>query len=278
MQVNWRSHEARLRDPWTALDPYYNLRLGAWLLATLARESRDLAEAIGRYHAPGDPARAARYRERVVRWLRRLTASGAASAAGSARERMTVMTSRASRGAAGAACPGVELRLPEPRARGARARLDGVCAKRAAHGGLRLGRHRAHRPLSPRARQRAPRPGAGLAPARSRVARSAAAHPHARTLTGAGRLARGQSPSPRAAPVSRGRGRALARMARAEREHLAALGAVGLAVEVADLAGWRRLTEAAQGLVLLPVSGTALAQRLALGHYPVLVTRSRIEQ
>ena len=63
-----------------------------------------------------------------------------------------------------------------------------------------------------------------------------------------------------------------------EREHLAALGAVGLAVEVADLAGWRRLTEAAQGLVLLPVSGTALAQRLALGHYPVLVTRSRIEQ
>jgi integrating conjugative element protein (TIGR03765 family) len=63
-----------------------------------------------------------------------------------------------------------------------------------------------------------------------------------------------------------------------ERAHLAALGAVGLAVEVADLAGWRRLTEAAQGLVLLPVSGTALAQRLALGHYPVLVTRSQIEQ
>jgi integrating conjugative element protein (TIGR03765 family) len=63
-----------------------------------------------------------------------------------------------------------------------------------------------------------------------------------------------------------------------ERERLAALGAVGLAIEVADLAEWRRLTEAAQGLVLLPVSGTALAQRLALSHYPVLITRSRIEQ
>jgi len=63
-----------------------------------------------------------------------------------------------------------------------------------------------------------------------------------------------------------------------KREHLAALGAVGLAVEVADLMEWRRLTEAAQGLVLLPVSGTALAQRLALSHYPVLITRSRIEQ
>ena len=79
MQVNWRYHEARLRDPWTALDPYYNLRLGAWLLATLARERGDLNEAIGRYHAPGDPARAARYREHVMR-RRRLTASVAQTA------------------------------------------------------------------------------------------------------------------------------------------------------------------------------------------------------
>jgi soluble lytic murein transglycosylase-like protein len=80
MQVNWQSHEARLHDPWTALDPYYNLRLGAWLLATEARARGDLHDAIGRYHAPRDPARAARYRERVVRWLRRLTASGAQAA------------------------------------------------------------------------------------------------------------------------------------------------------------------------------------------------------
>ena len=80
MQVNWQSHEARLRDPWTALDPYYNLRLGAWLLATEARARGDLHAAIGRYHAPRDPARAARYRERVVRWLRRLTASGVQAA------------------------------------------------------------------------------------------------------------------------------------------------------------------------------------------------------
>jgi integrating conjugative element protein (TIGR03765 family) len=71
--------------------------------------------------------------------------------------------------------------------------------------------------------------------------------------------------------------RSLAWLAR-ERAHLAVLGAVGLAVEMADLAEWHRLTEAAQGLVLLPISGTALAQRLALDHYPVLVTRSRIEQ
>jgi len=66
MQVNWRYHRARLRDPWTALDPYYNLRLGAWLLASQCRDSQDLWEAVGRYHAPGNSKRAAAYRQHFL--------------------------------------------------------------------------------------------------------------------------------------------------------------------------------------------------------------------
>ncbi len=76
MQVNWRWHRERLRDPWTALDPQFNLRAGASILHELYQEDGDWVTAIGRYHAPaGTPAarqRAAAYRARVLERLERL--------------------------------------------------------------------------------------------------------------------------------------------------------------------------------------------------------------
>lgn len=64
-----------------------------------------------------------------------------------------------------------------------------------------------------------------------------------------------------------------------QRRHAALrdLGAVGLVVNVASpdaLAALRRL---APGVVLSPVSGDELAQRLGIRHYPVLVTATGIE-
>ena len=76
MQVNWRWHQERLQDPWTALDPQFNLRAGASILHELYQEDGDWVTAIGRYHAPADtPAarqRAATYRARVLDRLERL--------------------------------------------------------------------------------------------------------------------------------------------------------------------------------------------------------------
>lgn len=70
MQVNWGWHKARLADPWTALDPYHNLRVGAKILLEEYQKTGDWPTAIGRYHAPGNPQRAERYRRMVERYLR----------------------------------------------------------------------------------------------------------------------------------------------------------------------------------------------------------------
>jgi soluble lytic murein transglycosylase-like protein len=75
MQVNWRYHHTRLRDPWRALDPYYNLRVGARILRDCYRAHADWWRAVGCYHSPGSSAaqreRALAYRARVKRhWLR----------------------------------------------------------------------------------------------------------------------------------------------------------------------------------------------------------------
>ena len=76
MQVNWRYHRTRLRDPWRALDPYYNLRVGARILRDCYREHADWWRAVGCYHSPGISAaqreRALAYRARVKRHWRRL--------------------------------------------------------------------------------------------------------------------------------------------------------------------------------------------------------------
>jgi hypothetical protein len=76
MQVNWRFHRAALRDPWAALDPFFNLRAGARILRQCYQRLRDWWQAVGCYHAPGRSAaqrrRATVYRERVKRHWGRL--------------------------------------------------------------------------------------------------------------------------------------------------------------------------------------------------------------
>jgi len=75
MQVNWRYHYQRLGDPWQALDPYHNLRVGADILRDCYRTEGDWWASVGCYHAPGNPEKADRYRRRVQsRWQQIVTA------------------------------------------------------------------------------------------------------------------------------------------------------------------------------------------------------------
>lgn len=62
------------------------------------------------------------------------------------------------------------------------------------------------------------------------------------------------------------------------RDRLIALGAIGLLVEVPDLATLRIMVDLADGLTLMPASATDLAGALGITHYPVLVTADGIEQ
>ncbi len=71
MQVNWRYHQVRLGTPWQALDPYFNLRVGAEILQDCYITRQDWWASVGCYHAPTNPQRADRYRRRVLsRWQR----------------------------------------------------------------------------------------------------------------------------------------------------------------------------------------------------------------
>jgi len=74
MQIHWRAHRRLLRDPWAALDPMFNLRVGAYLLRERWQAAGNLWQAIGRYHAPSRPERAAWYRRQVARRLGQLRA------------------------------------------------------------------------------------------------------------------------------------------------------------------------------------------------------------
>jgi len=65
---------------------------------------------------------------------------------------------------------------------------------------------------------------------------------------------------------------------RRHRQRLAHIGAVCLLVQAAHIEDLRRVADAACGLPVLPMSGSALAQRLALTRYPVLVSKTTIEQ
>lgn len=75
-QVNWKWHKKRLVNPWQALEPYFNLRVGAQILREHYDASGDWWTAIGHYHAPAATpearARAQQYRVRVGRHLRRV--------------------------------------------------------------------------------------------------------------------------------------------------------------------------------------------------------------
>ncbi|MCC8458705.1 integrating conjugative element protein, partial [Photorhabdus aegyptia] len=54
--------------------------------------------------------------------------------------------------------------------------------------------------------------------------------------------------------------------------------AVGLLVSVRDKAQLDELRQLAEGLVLAPASGSDLARRLNLRHYPVLITDTGLTQ
>lgn len=76
MQVNWRYHRKKLVNPWRALDPVFNVRVGARILKDAYRKTKVWNKAIGRYHSPGQKSRqkkrAANYARRVMQHIRRI--------------------------------------------------------------------------------------------------------------------------------------------------------------------------------------------------------------
>jgi len=76
MQVNWRYHHERLGDPWQALDPYHNMRVGAEILQGCYETRHDWWASVGCYHAPTNPEHATRYRRRVESRWRQITHDG----------------------------------------------------------------------------------------------------------------------------------------------------------------------------------------------------------
>ncbi|WP_297203706.1 integrating conjugative element protein [uncultured Pluralibacter sp.] len=54
--------------------------------------------------------------------------------------------------------------------------------------------------------------------------------------------------------------------------------AAGMIVNVADMAAVRELRELAPGVSLAPASGSELARRLQIAHYPVLITDTGLTQ
>lgn len=53
MQVNWKYHQRQLLDPSLALDPYFNLDVGAGLLQHEHHLNANWLMAAGHYHSPG---------------------------------------------------------------------------------------------------------------------------------------------------------------------------------------------------------------------------------
>ena len=68
MQVSWRYHRKGLGTSWLALDPQHNLRVSAAILQRCFTRVGDWPTAVGCYHAPNDPIRAARYQQRVSQY------------------------------------------------------------------------------------------------------------------------------------------------------------------------------------------------------------------
>jgi Transglycosylase SLT domain len=66
MQVCWHYFADRLRSPAIALEPYWNLRVGASILRDHFVDTGNWFVAIGRYHSPGDPNRANKYANGVM--------------------------------------------------------------------------------------------------------------------------------------------------------------------------------------------------------------------
>ncbi len=75
MQIEWHYHKARFKSPSQALDPYYNLRVGAEYFAQLINETGDVWQAIGRYHSK-TPKFAAAYQTRFSKHFVKLITKG----------------------------------------------------------------------------------------------------------------------------------------------------------------------------------------------------------
>ncbi len=76
MQVNWHYHQDKLINPWLALDPYFNLQVGARILRSEYDKTHDWYQAVGRYHSPGlhpeQKQRAIHYANRVFKRIETL--------------------------------------------------------------------------------------------------------------------------------------------------------------------------------------------------------------
>jgi integrating conjugative element protein (TIGR03765 family) len=64
----------------------------------------------------------------------------------------------------------------------------------------------------------------------------------------------------------------------AHRETLIERGAVGMLIEADSVGAVRQVAARAEGLQVLPASGSELARALGLRHYPVLISAQGIEQ
>ena len=74
MQIYWRWHKDKFKSPGHALEPYYNIRIGARYLRRKYMLTNDWYTAVGHYHDAGTSPealqRAEHYRKLVYRELR----------------------------------------------------------------------------------------------------------------------------------------------------------------------------------------------------------------
>lgn len=74
MQANWYWHKDKLKDPWVALDPEYNITVGARILRSCYDRTKDWWYCAGEYHSrsntPERKARVEKYKQRVLSHLR----------------------------------------------------------------------------------------------------------------------------------------------------------------------------------------------------------------
>lgn len=71
-QINWYWNGERFASLWEATDPYTNLRTSASILREHYSDTGSWAEAVGRYHSPGNAHRALKYTVGVGRKLARV--------------------------------------------------------------------------------------------------------------------------------------------------------------------------------------------------------------
>lgn len=65
MQINWYWHNRRFARIDDAFDPYKCLRAAAQIISEYKKQHGSFEVAVGKYHSPGNKARAHQYKERV---------------------------------------------------------------------------------------------------------------------------------------------------------------------------------------------------------------------